>query len=337
MKDTKRIILNALFFILLILATYYIIFKDFDMRDILNNIKNLDPKYLLLSLLFMCLYLILEGANINLILKSFKEKLSFFKAIIYSFVCFFFSAITPGGSGGQPITIFYLRQEKIKVSHSALAYLVQLFGYNVSSLLLGIISAILHPEIFQNQLLLLFIVGSIFLLIPISLTVIGIFSYPLLKKLVDLLIKIISIFKPKNLESIKEKTYEELQVFHDGSDYIKTHKLEFSKSFILSFIQVITIYTIPYFIFRSFGLDGYSVIFFIQLQAILHNATASIPLPGAVGITETVYLLIFSFVYPYNLLHSSLIVSRIFTFYIFVLISLIIFLLARALKKRQNI
>ncbi len=336
MKERKKIVFNVVFFISLIALTYYIIFKDYSINDIINNLKNLNRTYLLISILFMSLYLVVEALNIKVILNSFKEKISLFKMVLYSFVCFLFSAITPGGSGGQPVTIYYMSKEKIKVSHSTLGYLIQLFGYNISSFILGIISAILNPQIFESKLLILFIVGSLFLLIPISLTVVGIFSKSLLKKIIDLLVIILELLKLKNIESIKTKIYDELKVFNDSSNYIKTHKLEFSKSLVLSFIQITINYSIPYFIFKSFGLSGYSIVFFIQLQAILHNAAISIPLPGAVGITETVFLLVYSNVYPAYLLHSSLIVNRIVTFYLYVVLSLFIFVLFITLKKKQS-
>ena len=67
---------------------------------------------------------------------------------------------------------------------------------------------------------------------------------------------------------------------------------------------------------------------FIMLQAILHNSSSSIPLPGAVGITETVFLLIYGYIYTSaDLLQSALIVNRLIMFYIYVIISLIVYLI----------
>ena len=336
MKSRKSIILNVLFFTILILLTYYIIFKDYSLKEIFNNLKGLNYNYLLLAIIFMFLYFVLEALNIKLLLNSFKEKISLFKSTIYAFICFFFSAITPGGSGGQPIAIYYLSKENIKMSNSTLAYLIQLLGYNISALVIGLLSAALHPEVFDGRLSLIFCVGSVLILIPISLTVIGIFSKRLSNFLVNLLIKVLTKLRVKKIDTIKEKITTELEVFHNSRSYIKTHKMEFVRSVLISLAQLLTSYVVPFFIYKSFGLSGYSILFFIGLQAILHNSSASIPLPGAVGITESAFLLIYSYIYTIGLVHSSLIVTRIITFYLFVLLSLIIFIITQAISKKQN-
>ena len=335
MKNKKNILLNVLFFTFLILITYYIIFKDYSIKDILNTLNDLNYNYLLIAIAFMILYFLIEGLNIKLILNSFKEKISLAKSFIFSLICFFFSAITPGGSGGQPLAIYYLSKEKIKVSHSALAYLIQLLGYNVSALILGIVFAICFNKVFDKNSLVLFIIGSILMLIPISLTFIGIFSKKITKFLVNLVIKLLTKLKIKKIDKFKERINQELKIFQDSSSYIKTHKKEFIKSIVLSFLQVITIYVVPYFIYRSFGLNEYNIIFILGLQAILHNATVSLPLPGAVGITETVFLMLYSYIYPAHLIHGSLIISRFITFYLFVIIALITFCIYKGIKKTE--
>lgn len=336
MKNKKRMLFNILFFTGLILITYYIIFKDYSMKDIFNRILALNYNYLFIAFLFMFLYFAVEAVNIKFILNSFKESISFFKTLIYTFICFLFSAITPGGSGGQPVTIYYLSKENIKVSHSALAYLIMLFGYNVSCFILGLSFGFIYREIFDAKLLTLFIVGTLFLLVPISITVIGLFCKKLTNKLVNFIIKVLTKFKSKKVEHVRNKINEELKVFNTSSTYIKNHKKEFAKSIGMSLIQVICSYCIPFFVYKSFDLDLYTITFVFGLQAILHNCCASIPLPGAVGITETAYLMIFSIIYPVKSIHSSLIVTRFITFYIFVIISLITFIAYQSIFKKQN-
>ena len=336
MKNKKNIITNILFFTILIIVTYYIIFKDYNFKEIIYNLKELNYNYLLLAFIFMILYFFVESLNIKLILNSFKEKISIFKSFIYTLICFFFSAVTPGGSGGQPVTIYYLSKEKIKVSHSTLAYLLQLLGYNVSAIILGITFAISYNRILDKNSIILFIIGSLLILIPISLTMIGIFSKKITKFLVNLVIKILTKLKVKKVDTIKERIDKELVVFNDSSKYIMTHKKEFLRSLLLSLLQLTINYSIPYFIYRAFGLNEFDFLFILGLQAILHNATVSLPLPGAVGITETVFLMIYSSIYPPHFIHSSLLVNRLITFYLFVILSLIVFIIKETILKRQN-
>ena len=337
MKNKKSILFDLLFFIVLIVLTYYVIFKDYNLNIIVDNLKNLNRLYLLIAFIFMILYFLLEAFNIKMLLNSFKEKISLFKSFVYSLICFFFSAITPASSGGQPMTIYSLSKENIKISHSSLSYLIQLFGYDIAAFTLGIVFAIVRKDLFVNNLLTFFIIGSLFNLIPITITAIGIFSTNLLNKIVKLIIKILKFFKIKKIDSITQKINEELALFNESSEYIKKNKPTFYKSILISFIQVIVYYCVPFFIFKSFNLSGFSIILFIQLQAILHNSIASIPLPGSVGITETIFLLLFSFVYTNTYLESALIVNRIVTFYVFVFISLIVYIINKIILEKKKI
>lgn len=336
MRNKKKLLLNVLFFMSLIMLTYYIIFKDYSMKTILDSLKNLNYYYLFLAILFMLINFLIEALNIKLLLNSFNEKINLFKSFIYTIICFLFSAITPGGSGGQPIVIYYLSKENIKVSNSTLSYLVFLLGYNVCSLILGLVVAILNPSIFDSQLSPLFIIGSLFILVPISITLIGIFSKGLLVKILNIIVKVLKIIRIKNVDKIQERINDELKVFNNSSKYVKTHRSAFAKSFVLSIIQIFFNYSVPFFIFKAFGLSGYSLLFIIELQAILHNTSACIPLPGAVGITETAFLMIFSIIYPLHLIHGSLIVNRIISFYSFVVLGLLLFIFYRIFTKKQN-
>ena len=328
MKDTKKIILNILIFALLIFFTYYFIFKDYDMKYVMENIRNLDLCFLVLAFATMFLYFVLEALNIRLILKSFNEKLSVFQAIKNVLICFFFSAITPGGSGGQPIAIYYLSKEKINVSHSTMAFLIELFGYNCSKVIIGTVSYFLLPDEISSELRLIFIIGFCFSMVPTLLTLIGIFYKKLAAKLVGLTIRILKFFKVKDMEEKEKVIREELKLFSDSSHYVKKHKKEFIKSIVLSALQVLTFYIIPFIVYKSLHLDGISILMFIACQAVIHCSASSIPIPGAVGITETVFLVIYGFIYASpDLLQSSLIVSRMVTFYVYVVVSLIVYLI----------
>ena len=329
MKDKKKLLFNIFIFILLIFLTYYIIFRNYDMKYVYQNIMNLDIFYLIVAFLMMFLYFVLEALNIRFILKTFNEKLPLLKAIKNIFICFFFSAVTPGGSGGQPVAIYFLSKEKVNVSHSTMAFLIELFGYNCSKVVIGLISFILLPHELRSDLKIFYIIGFAFGMVPISLTLIGIFYKKVAAKLVDIFIKILKFFNIKNIKEKETTIRDELKLFNESSSYVKKHRKEFFKSLLLSFCQVLVYYMIPFFVYKSLHLSGVTIITFVMLQAILHNSSSSIPLPGAVGITETVFLLVYGYIYTSaDLLQSSLIVNRMVTFYIYVIISLIVYLFA---------
>lgn len=328
MKDKKKLLMNFIFFSLLFMGTYYIIFKDQDIYSLIDNLKHVNLVYIFIGFLLMLCFYLLEAINVKNILKSFGEKITLKQTFNSTLIGAFFSAITPASSGGQPMQVYYLsKKDGVKVSHSTLALLIHLLGHQFSIVSIGIICAVLNPIIFETKLMYLFIIGTLFNLIVLLLYFVLIFSNRITNKLVNLARKIIKFLKLKNYKEIDKKINDELKLFHESSKYIKDHKKEFFKAIFVAVLQVLANYSVAYFIYRSFGLNEFSILYVISLQAILFCTVSCIPLPGSVGISETVFLLIYAYIYPNMLLHNALLLHRGVSFYLFVLINLIVVLI----------
>ena len=328
MKDKKKLLMNFIFFSLLFIGTYYIIFKDQDIYSLIDNLKHVNLIYIFIGFLLMLCFYLLEAINVKNILKSFGEKITLKQTFNSTLIGAFFSAITPASSGGQPMQVYYLsKRDGVKVSHSTLALLIHLLGHQFSIVSIGIICALLNPIIFETKLMYLFIIGTLFNLIVLLLYFVLIFSNRITNKLVNLARKIIKFLKLKNYKEIDKKINDELKLFHESSKYIKDHKKEFFKAIFVAILQVLANYSVAYFIYRSFGLNEFSILYVISLQAILFCTVSCIPLPGSVGISETVFLLIYAYIYPDMLLHNALLLHRGVSFYLFVLINLVVVLI----------
>ena len=336
MKSTKKIILNSIIFIFLLFITYYIIFRNQNIYKMYKQINDLNLFYIIIALIAMISYFLIEAINVKKLLISFKEKISIFKTFRYTLVAFFFSSITPGATGGQPVEVYYLNREGIKVSNSTMALLIHLCGYHLSSITLAIIGSIINPSILENGVIYFFILGTLLNTIPVTITIIGIFFPKLALKLVKLTIKILKALKIKNIDNIIEKINKELEIYQESAGYIKNNKKAFIKAMLLATIDMLVYYTVPFFIYKSFGLEGKTIIDIILLQAVLHGTVCSMPLPGTVGISETVFLIIYSMIYPSNILQSALVVNRFISFYLFVFISLIVYIITKIKLDNQK-
>ena len=322
MKSIKNTIINSIIFIVLIFITYSIIFKDNDLINVYNQMNALNIIYILIAILLMFIYFLIESINIKNILTFLGEKITLKNALKYTFIGFFFSSITPASTGGQPMEIYYMSKDNIKISNATITLLIYLCGHHISSVMIGIISIILNPNILSNNLLIFFIIGNLLNTIPITLTLIGIFKENLVTKLSNIVIKILKFFKFKNINKFVEKLNIELENYKKSTIFIKENKKEFFKAIFISFIHLIIYYSVPFFIYKAFRLNGISIIKFIELQSILHSTVCSIPLPGSVGANETVFLLVYNQVYGKLLLESAMLVNRFISFYLFVIISL---------------
>ena len=326
---------NLILFILLIGVTFFILFKDQDMNELFNTIKSVDLFYVFISALLMLSVYLSESFNIKCILKALGEKnISIFKALKFTWIGFFFSAITPAATGGQPIEIYYMNKEGIGSANATMAMMLQLCGFQLSVLLVAILCVIINPSILSGGILFFFILGLALNAIVLTFMFIGIFSKKITKKLVNFFIKILKCVKVKNLDVKKKKIEEGIAQYNDSAIFIKTHKIEFFKSIVRVFIQVLLLHSIPFFIYKAFGLSGYSYIEVLSIQAVLYIMVCSIPLPGSIGVSETLFLKLFGGVFGELVLSSAMLVNRFVSFYFYILVSALV-VIVNAVKMKN--
>ena len=210
--------------------------------------------------------------------------------------------------------------------------LIQLCGFQISTISIGIICAILNPAILSGWLFWFFILGIALNGCALAIMLICVFSKTLTEKLVNLMMKILSLFKAKYVEIRKRNILEAVEKYKGGSEFIKSHKAVFIKAVLRVFVQILVYYSVPFCVYKAFGFDSYSLIQFIQMQAILYAIVSGIPLPGAVGISETAFLSIFGTAFG-DALKSGMLLTRGITFYWFVLVSLVVVITMARRKK----
>lgn len=333
-KKIKQTIRNLIVFILLICLTFFLIFKDENIPEILKIATNVDQKYILIAILAMFVFILCETLNIGRVLKELGEKSNFIKNIKYTLIGFFFSAITPAASGGQPMEIYYMHKEDIKVANSTLALLIHLWSFQIITISFGIISTILNFEVVKGGLIYLVILGIMLNSIALTLLAISIFSKKLSEGVIKAAVKILKLFKIKNIEEKQEKLEAELEKYQESAKYIKDHKLIMLKTLLTTVVQIIVYYSIPYWVYRSFGFCQYNIFQIITLQAVLYATVSGIPSPGAVGVSEGGFIEIFKNVFPNTMISGAILLNRGISFYAFVLISGIVVII-NTLKSKK--
>ena len=323
-KTAKRMVFNALIFVLLIVVAFWFVFKDQDIGRIFDIARSADPWFLLLGVFFMLMYFAMEAINIKSILKSFGDKLSFLKAYKFTMIGFFFAAITPSATGGQPLEVYYMAKENVPAAHGTLALLVQVCGIQISTMVLGSVSMLLNTNLLTGPVLWLSIFGFIINGIALIALLVCIFNNKLTRRLVNGFINILKHVGFKKIDEKRGKIDKSLDQYADGAKYMRTHKKEFVVAVLRVFVQFCFYFAVPYCIYRAFGLEGMSFFEVFALQAILFMATSALPLPGAIGASESVFLNLFGLAFGAELLPSAMLLNRGVTFYLFVLITLFV-------------
>ena len=336
-KRTKKTIMNIIVFILLIVLTFVLIFKDQDVSQILNAAAGAKKRYIFIGIIAMFIYIMCEAINIGRVLKEFKQKSTFLKNIKYTLIGFFFSSITPAASGGQPMEIYYMHKDEIPVAYSTLALMMQLCSFQIVTITMGIISAIIHFDVLQSGLIYLFILGITLNSSALALLIIGIFSKKLSRGLINFALKTLKFFRVKNIEQKQEKMEKELASYQESAVYVKQHKKLMLKTVLTTVVQLLAYYSVPYWVYRALGFNTYNLWQVLTLQAVLYATVSGIPSPGAVGVSEGGFLGIFRNVFPEAMLSSAMLLSRGLNFYSLILISAVIVIINTMRDKKAKV
>ena len=333
----KTILKNGGLFVLLITLTFYIIFKDNDIHDIMRAVSEAEPAYIALGILAMCVFLCCEACNIARALTLFGYRIRPLYGLKYAVTGFFFSSVTPSASGGQPMQVYAMHRDGIEVSHGTLALLFELLSFETVTVLLSAGGFLYQRELIfslGNVKYLLFLGMGVNLLVAVLLMA-AIFSKRAAERFAALLSRGAGIFGRERAERLREQIELQAGEYRRSAGYFKANKRIFAKTLATTAVQMSAMYSIPYLVYRAFGLESFSLPEAAALQAVLYVAVSAMPLPGALGVSESAFMILFRTLFPGSLLGSAMILSRGISFYLFVLLSGI-FLAAFTLIKRKE-
>ncbi|WP_196000009.1 lysylphosphatidylglycerol synthase transmembrane domain-containing protein [Clostridium sp. 1001271B_151109_B4] len=332
----KKILKSSLLFIALIGVTFFIVFKDNSFNNIVETLKSVNLTYIYVGILFMFFFICCEAINIRRMLRLLSYDISIVKGLKYAFVGFFFSSITPSASGGQPMQIYYMKKDNVDISHSSLVLLVELASFQFVTIVVALLSFMGNYKfiITLNPAIKILIgIGIIFNTMVFLFIGLAIFSKKFISKIIELIFKLVSRIRFINSNKLRNIVDEEINQYQEGAIFIKENKMVIVKVVLTTFAQIFFNYSITFFVYKALNLSTYSFMSVFSLQSILFISVSALPLPGAVGSSESSFLTLFKTLFPASTLSSAMLLSRGISFYLFVIISGVIVLFIGLFKK----
>lgn len=326
MKTNRNMIFNGIFLIVIFLLTSYGLFKDEELPQLFHSFHLVNGWYLLLGLFMVFVFVCSESVIIYYMMKTMGDKISFFPCVKYSFIGFFFSCITPSASGGQPAQIYYMKKDDIDIPIATVVLIIVTIGYK---LVLVVIGAFLL--LFQKGFLRQYMdpVTNFFVYLGMFLNVVGVggllilvFRPSLANRVIQggqkLLIRF-HILKKENKNLVKS-----MDQYHRTAQFFKSHLGVMWNVFLLSLFQRICLFYVTYLVYRGFGIHGTSAYTIVMLQALIALSVDMLPVPGGMGASEKLFLILFVPVFGQNLLVPALLFSRGISYYALLLFSALV-------------
>ena len=329
----EKLIMWVLVFLALAGLTVRFLHREYSLASVLSSIKEADPIWLLPGVGAMALFFVCEGANIGRSLRLVGHNISRTDEIRYAMAGFFFSSITPSASGGQPMQLYFMHKDRLPLSHSSLALLTELTSFQAAAATLAlaglvcqrgsvlaagsnagastaaglaavdgtVTTAILTAGVFISTAVLVFLLFMIF-------------SPSAARIAISPVLWLTDKINPQNAATVRTRLLRGICEYHRASAYITKNPRAMARIFFTSLLQLVAYFSITFCICRSLGITGIYWAEVTLCQAALYVAVSTLPLPGAVGVTEGGFAVIFASLIPPELMGVAIILSRLISF-----------------------
>lgn len=324
-KQTCKRLLGTLFFLGILALTFWYVFRDENLGKVLDYLTDADIRYVLPAMAAVVGFILGESLAMSQLLHPLGAKPKFYRCCLISFVGFFYSAITPSASGGQPMQLLYMRRDGVPGAVSTVVLAIITIAYKLVLVVVGLAVLLLRPPAvmacLEGVMPLMYLgVGLNVVFVAFLLTAVF-HPAPIQRFLSSLLGLLNRIHCFRDPERVTARLNSSLDYYRDTSAFFKREPMLMVRIFLITLAQRFCLFSVIWFTYRAFGPSGQSVVTMILLQAMISVAVDMLPLPGGMGISETLFLTIFQTSFGPELVLAGMIVCRGISYYTQLLIS----------------
>lgn len=325
-KISGRLILNVLVAGLCVWMIFYFLYSEQGLYDLVTSSQEISLLWIAAALLSYCTSVFADVLVIYLYIHDEYKQFKIRHSIRSVLLGLFWSGITPSSTGGQPMQVYYMSKHKVDVGYSSSRLLNRFLVYQITMTVMTVIAVILKFSYFQEHmdtpiLSTLVIIGFISQTFITLVFVFLAFSKNLTAKaargIASLLCKIRLI---KDKDRLEKSLETQLAKFHSGNRMIFSKPKLVAAAVLLTVVQLIAMFLVPYCIYRSFGLYEASPFDMVCSQAFVTLISGMIPIPGASGAAEFSFTSLFALFFTPATIKSATLIWRIITYYLSIIV-----------------
>lgn len=324
-KNKIKILWRYIFLIGLMVMTISLVMKNLDITKLSNVINMVNKEYLFIGVLAVVFYIALEGIILQVIINEEGESKNKFLGFKLALMGFYYNLVTPFASGSQPVQIYVLNKHNVSLSKSTGIITNKTILYQVVTTVYCTVFILLYmAELrFKMKTIMPFVIlglgANAITFIIGFLAIINTYKVKLIShKIVNYLIRF-RVFKFLNNKHSKIDTF--IDEYTDSIKFFLRNKKVLIVSVVLTIIQISAYFSIAFWIYKAFNLDGHGFIYLLTLQVYLYMAISPIPTPGNIGANEIAFFTIFKSVFPQTLLGYAVFLYGGFMYYFILIVS----------------
>ncbi|MDD3241267.1 MAG: lysylphosphatidylglycerol synthase transmembrane domain-containing protein [Bacilli bacterium] len=327
MKNTKR---NGIILLLVTFLVMYFLLKD-SFGDVVKLLSSANILFIFFAVGSLIMSILFETLCFKSIINEYKDDFSFNKILKLVIATKFFNGITPFSTGGQPMQVYMLKKDGLRMSKSTNIIIQNFILYQAALVIYGIIAFLINLKfklivnaiILQKLIVLGFVVNTLVMVVLIMVSFGGKFNKIMINKFIKILHKL-HLIKDENKHLNQwEKRCED---FYEGSSVLLSKPKVLVQGVIFQFISLTFLYAIPFLIILAFDIHtNISIVTTIVAVAYILILGSFVPIPGASGGIEYGFLEIFAGFLGHGMLQTVLIIWRFITYYFPMIVGGIIF------------
>lgn len=340
MNPKLKKILNAALIVLPVSVVVIIAFSNTELHDAWAALRRMDWRWTIGLFCCWAVYAGFESLGTWFYLRSEGFAISPVRTLISALVGFYYSNITPGAAGGQPMQINSLRKAGIPVGYGTMAVSLRFIANQFLVCLFGLLLLVFNRDFVYSRLgdSIWFVrIGLVANFVPVPLILLAAFMrgkvQKLAGKLVDFLCRIHLI---RDRDITMARISEMLDDYHTAMKQLSRSAGRILVQFLCSAVSLAGLFgsiVFVYFAFQQTGTPAWQV---FTLSALLFVSASYTPLPGASGAQEGGFLLFFRGVFKEDIIGLALLIWRFFTYYLFLIVGAVMVLVEKAANRRRR-
>ncbi len=331
MKPIWRKILNALFIFGVLTLVILMAFGNNELANAWETLFDLDPMWLAAALVCWLTCLLFDAASCYNFLRQQHYPVSYRRAFFISSLGYFYSNITPGASGGQPMQVYYMNKAGVPVGVATSCVTIKLVCSQfmivlISSLLWAFNADFVNAQLSSVKWII--IIGWIINFMAIPPIILLSINRALVQRILLWFVRLggrIKLIKDVDTAALRVETT--LDAYRDSMLRLGRHPGQIAVQLLTMGISITALMCVVLCVFRAFGgtmstsaaAEGTPWYHLLTVAFLLFVSTSYTPLPGASGAQEGGFLVFYRGLFPAGTAGLTLLIYRFFSYYMFLI------------------
>ncbi|MGY1576857.1 lysylphosphatidylglycerol synthase transmembrane domain-containing protein [Pediococcus pentosaceus] len=294
--------------------------RNVNLNQMARDVVHLNMWWLLVALGCIVLYLGLEAVATKMLIQSNGDRLSWRDATRIPLIEQLFNGITPFSSGGQPAQLVALMQNGIEGGRASSVLLMKFVVFQSMVVINFIFSLLIGFQYLEEKIRFLswFVLFGFLIHLAVIIGLLMImYWHNFTKRLISAIFIPIKHFVSKERYTTWKVTLnEKVDSFYQESVRMKSQWRLLAKVALVTFLQLLFYYLIPYFILLALGKSDVNIVMVTCLHVLIFMVISLFPIPGGAGGAEYGFSVIFAqFVGNNSKLVLAMMIWRILTYY----------------------